>query len=187
MNRLEIHQTRAFRKQFQAMHKAGKKERTIAERAEQIIRRLQTDPLDEKAACRRTYNGELRLRDCRKYNLSCGFRLIGLKRENRLIFTCIGSHDDCRKWIENNRDFQNEIESYPMPIQHGKVEHCTGETQEELTADDEYEEQLMNQLDEHVLREIFSGLCQRAVAGCGKAGTQQKDAKVGRYPAARTV
>ena len=160
MNRLEIHQTRAFRKQFQAMHKAGKKERTIAERAERIIHRLQTDPLDEKASCRRTHNGELRLRDCRKYNLSCGFRLVGLKRDDRLIFTCIGSHDDCQRWIENNRDFQDEIESQPIPpIQLGSsAEDCAEE--EELIKEDEYEEQLMEQIDDCMLREVFAGLCQ---------------------------
>ena len=50
---------------------------------------------------------------------------------------------------------------------------------------DEYEEQLMNQLDEQVLREIFSGLCRRVVAGCGQAGTQQKDARVDRHPVAQ--
>uniref|UniRef100_UPI004056FB9F hypothetical protein n=1 Tax=Candidatus Electrothrix sp. TaxID=2170559 RepID=UPI004056FB9F len=162
MKQLEIHQTRAFRKQFQAMYKAGKKERAIAERAEGIIRRLQADPLDEKASCKRTHHGELRLHDCRKYNLSCGFRLIGLKREDRLIFTCIGSHDDCQRWIENNRDFQDEIESQPIPpIQQcsGVVED-SGATNEDLVVDDEYEEQLMSRLNDHVLREVFSGLCQ---------------------------
>ncbi|MCI5142923.1 MAG: hypothetical protein D3909_14575 [Candidatus Electrothrix sp. ATG1] len=160
MNQLEIHQTRAFRKQFQAMQKAGKKERTIAERAEEIIHRLQTDPLDEKVTCRRTHKGELRLRDCRKYNLSCGFRLISLKRENRLIFTCIGTHDDCQKWIENNRYFQDEIESQPLPpIQQGSQIDNDAEA-EELLEGDEYEEQIMGQVDDHVLREIFAGLCQ---------------------------
>jgi mRNA-degrading endonuclease YafQ of YafQ-DinJ toxin-antitoxin module len=171
MKQLEIHQTRAFRKQFQSMYRGGKKERTIIERAEEIIRGLQTNLLDEKAARRRTHHGELRLRDCRKYNLSCGFRLISLKRDNRLIFTYIGSHDDCQKWIENNRDFQDEIESQPMPLLQcgSQKESCSETTQEEPVLlddeqDDEYEEQLMSQLDDHVLREIFSGLCQKSPA-----------------------
>jgi mRNA-degrading endonuclease YafQ of YafQ-DinJ toxin-antitoxin module len=171
MNQLEIHQTRAFRKQFQSMYRGGKKERTIIERAEAIIRRLQTDPLDEKAACKRTHNGEMRLRDCRKYNLSCGFRLISLKRDQRLIFTCIGSHDDCQKWIENNRDFQDEIESQPMPLLHfysDEGEEAGKTMPESFIVDDEYEEELMNRLDDHVLREIFSGLCGKAAVeqGC---------------------
>lgn len=172
MNQLEIHQTRALRKQFQAMYRGGKKERAIIERAETLIRRLQANPLDEQAACRRTYNGELRLRDCRKYNLSCGFRLISLKRDNRLIFTYIGSHDDCQKWIENNRDFQDDIESQPIPLipsipschQGDEARQEAGDllSEEQEQARDEvdaYEEELMNHLDEYVLREIFSGLC----------------------------
>ncbi len=183
MNQLEIHQTRAFRKQFQSMYRGGKKERTIIERAEAIIRRLQTDLWDEKAACKRTHNGEMRLRDCRKYNLSCGFRLISLKRDERLIFTCIGSHDDCQKWIENNRDFQDEIESRPMPLlpcgkqgaspvgaMHEKLvlddeqnDEQNGEHDDR--PDDEYEEQLMSQLNDHLLREVFSGLCHKASVG----------------------
>lgn len=162
-NQLEIHQTRALRKQFQAMARGGKKERAIIERAETLIRRLQTDPLDEKAACRRTYNGEMRLRDCRKYNLSCGFRLISLKRDNRLIFTYIGSHDDCQKWIENNRYFQDDIESQPIPLipSSSRAACHQGEETEDVLQEknDTYEEELMNHLDEHVLREIFSGLC----------------------------
>ncbi|MCI5190725.1 MAG: hypothetical protein D3905_13255 [Candidatus Electrothrix sp. AS4_5] len=165
MNQLEIHQTRALKKQFQAMYRGGKKERAIIERAETLIRRLQANPLDEQAACRRTYNGELRLRDCRKYNLSCGFRLISLKRDNRLIFTYIGSHDDCQKWIENNRDFQDDIESQPIPLipschQGPEAGKEAGDVlSEERDEVDAYEEELMNHLDEYVLREIFSGLC----------------------------
>ena len=161
MKQLEIHQTRSFSKQMQAMSRAGKKERDLVRRAEAIISRLLTDPLDDRADCRRTYNGEMRLKDCRKYNLSCGFRLIGLKRENRLIFTCIGSHDDCQKWIENNRDYQSEVvESSPielsryveLPEQHQYL-WATAAAEE-----DEYEKQLMARIDDHLLREVFSGL-----------------------------
>ena len=168
MNQLEIHQTRAFRKQFQSMYRGGKKERTIIERAEEIIRGLQTNLLDEKAARKRTHHGELRLRGCRKYNLSCGFRLISLKRDDRLIFTYIGSHDDCQKWIENNRDFQDEIESQPMPLLEGRGEgESPDQSLQNFRVDDEYEEQLMDQLDDHVLREVFSGLCGKAAVGQG--------------------
>ncbi len=155
---LEIHQTRNLVKQFEAMRKGGKKERDILLRAETIMVRLQDNPLDEKAECRRTYNGEVRLKDCRKYSLSCGFRLIGLKRENRLIFTYIGSHDDCQRWIENNRSCLDEIESVPLAL--GFNEPVKGLENEGISssrrsAEDEYEVQLMEQVDEHLLREVF--------------------------------
>ncbi|MCI5165712.1 MAG: hypothetical protein D3903_06345 [Candidatus Electrothrix sp. GM3_4] len=155
---LEIHQTRNIVKQFEAMRKGGKKERDILLRAETIMTRLQENPLDEKAECRRTYNGEVRLKYCRKYSLSCGFRLIGLKRENRLIFTYIGSHDDCQHWIENNRSYLDEIESVPLSL--GSVGAATDLESADIfsfrrSSRDEYEVQLMEQVDDHLLREVF--------------------------------
>ncbi|CAK8720254.1 Type II toxin-antitoxin system RelE/ParE family toxin [Candidatus Electrothrix aarhusensis] len=162
---LEIHQTRNLVKQFEAMRKGGKKERDILLRAETIMVRLQDNSLDEKAECRRTYNGEVRLKDCRKYSLSCGFRLIGLKRENRLIFTYIGSHDDCQRWIENNRSCLDEIES--VPLSSDFVERSTDlESDNEAVhhcPEDEYEVQLMEQLDEHLLREVFPAFARESV------------------------
>jgi mRNA-degrading endonuclease YafQ of YafQ-DinJ toxin-antitoxin module len=155
---LEIHQIRNLVKQFEAMRKGGKKERDILLRAETIMIRLQENPLDEKVECRRTYNGEVRLKDCRKYSLSCGFRLIGLKRENRLIFTYIGSHDDCQRWIENNRSCLYDIESVPLSL--GSVGAATDLESADIffscrSSKDEYEVQLMEQVDDHLLREVF--------------------------------
>jgi len=155
---LEIHHTRRFVKRLSFMVKAGKSERIAAERAQQIIAALQIDPLHEEAECKRTHFGELRLNNCRKYDLSFGYRLIALKREKRLIFTYLGSHDDCQRWIENNRENLDEIDSEPVPLtatdNPRQPEARTG-----LTPDgDEYEEQLMAQIDERLLREIFTGL-----------------------------
>ncbi|MFA7382364.1 MAG: hypothetical protein WC001_02855 [Desulfurivibrionaceae bacterium] len=155
---LEIHQTNRFAKRLVAMAKAGKNERIVAERAQWIIADLQTNPLHEEAECKRTRHGELRLNDCRKYDLSCGFRLIALKRERRLIFSYIGSHDDCQRWIENNRDHQDEIESTPLPpILEEKTRESIAGTRVEPDTD-EYEERLMAKIDDRLLREIFAGL-----------------------------
>ncbi len=160
---LEIHQTRRFVKRLVAMAKAGKNERIVAERAQRIIADLQTNPLHEETECKRTRHGELRLDDCRKYDLSCGFRLIALKRERRLIFTYIGSHDDCQRWIENNRDHQDEIESVPVSLvdadNHRQAEaFIEAEPEHDVQEKDEYEERLMAKIDERLLREIFAGL-----------------------------
>ena len=156
---LEIHQTRKFAKRLVAMAKAGKHERIVAERARQILADLHTNPLHEEAECKRTRHGELRLNDCRKYDLSCGFRLIALKRERRLIFTYIGSHDDCQRWIENNRDYQDEIKSVPVPQVSAEDRHQSEAVIGIGPDNDEDEEDLMVEIDERVLREIFSGLC----------------------------
>lgn len=158
---LEVHKTRRFDKQLQAMHKAGKNERDIARRAEKIVNNLQADPLHEETECRRTHHGEKRVKGCRKYKLSCGFRLIGLKRGKRLIFTYIGSHADCQQWIDNHRKKQEMLES--APIRKTRSENCNKpispvKPEPEI---DPYEEQLMAKIDEQMLCEIFSGLRKR--------------------------
>jgi mRNA-degrading endonuclease YafQ of YafQ-DinJ toxin-antitoxin module len=158
---LEIHQTRRFAKRLVAMAKAGKHERIVAERARQIIADLQINPLHEEAECKRTLHGELRLNDCRKYDLSCGFRLIALKREKKLIFTYVGSHDDCQRWIENNRYYQDTIQSTAIPLVSTKKRslHCALPLIDDQSPQDEYEEQIRTKIDEQVLRSIFAGLC----------------------------
>jgi hypothetical protein len=162
---LLIHQTRLFAKRLIAMDKDGKRERVVAQRARKIIADLQSHPLHKEAECKRTRHGELRLNDCRKYDLSCGFRLIALKRDNRLIFTYIGSHDDCQRWIENNQYDQDDIMSNPVP--HINDDDCQRkdlaapdfqDKNDSLCRIDEYEEQLLAHLSDADMREIFQGL-----------------------------
>ncbi|MBU4178136.1 MAG: hypothetical protein L6364_12070 [Desulfobulbaceae bacterium] len=169
---LEIHQTRRFAKRLLEMTKIGKNERIVAERARRILADLMGNPLHEEAECKRTRHGELRLNDCRKYDLSCGFRLIALKRERRLIFSYIGSHDDCQRWIENNRDYQDEIDSVPVPLVGVNYNlqpepSATAEPEHAVPEKDEYEEQLMARINERLLREIFAGLYKNADARQG--------------------
>lgn len=158
---LEIHQTRRFVKALQSMQRGDKSGRDAAGRAMKIIADLQCDPLHDEAECKRTKYGELRLQHCRKYDLACGYRLIGLKRQGRLIFVYIGSHDDCQRWIENNRENLQEIESEPVLRGKDDSTQRISESQAAEPEIDEYEEQLMTRIDELVLRDIFSGLCSK--------------------------
>ncbi|KAF0187632.1 MAG: hypothetical protein FD168_2474 [Desulfobulbaceae bacterium] len=156
---LEIHQTRRFAKRLIFMAKAGKNERIVTERARQIIAQLQANPLHEEAECKRTRHGELRLNDCRKYDLSCGFRLIALKRNQCLIFTYIGSHDDCQRWIDNNRYYLDLVDSEPIPLTSLDESANPPAFVQNEDEQDEYEEQLMSAIDEQTLRTVFCALC----------------------------
>ncbi|PLX50695.1 MAG: hypothetical protein C0613_03440 [Desulfobulbaceae bacterium] len=156
---LEIHQTRRFVKALQLMYRAGKSGRDAAQRATRIIADLQVDPLHDQAEIKRTRHGEQRLQQCRKYDLACGYRLIALKRRGRLIFVYIGSHDECRLWIENNRENLEDIDSEPVPCQQKAADHPRPAGTADESEVDEYEAQLMARIDEGMLRDIFSGLC----------------------------
>lgn len=157
---LAIHQTVHFQKLLTGMGKAGKNERAARKRAMAIIGWLQTDPVHRKAENRRTHYGEHRLNHYRKYDLACGFRLVGIKRHNLLIFCYIGTHDGCDRWLDNNKHTCKTLESIPLPLQ---IQHNRNRPQERAgnrisKRPDPYEEQLMEQIDEQMLREIFSGL-----------------------------
>jgi len=73
----------------------------------------------------------------------------------------VGAHDDCDRWIENNRRFEPELselsqgtyltkktEESGCPAEHGHDEET------------DYDDILMKQIDDNLLREIFCGLCQ---------------------------
>ncbi|ADH86861.1 hypothetical protein [Desulfurivibrio alkaliphilus] len=167
---MEIHQTRRFAKLLSNLPRLGKNERVAAARAGRIIADLQINPVHQEAECKRTRHGELRVQDCRKYDLSCGFRLIALKREGRLIFVFIGTHDDCQRWIENNRDELDELESAPIPpLDHesdpaedeASIKAMNEAMEEVLQEVDEYEERLQAKIDESILRHVFAGLVRK--------------------------
>lgn len=151
---MEIHQTKRFAKQLSALAKAGKNERDAAGRAQDILARLQHDPQDSAAENKRTRHGELRVANCRKYDLSCGIRLIAIRRNTRLIFVFIGSHDQSRIWLNNNRHVLEELDSEPVPHFHWHPKDPAPQSGIDHHYD-EYEEELMARIDQAMLREIF--------------------------------
>ena len=109
---------------------------------------------------RRTKNGELRINGCRKYNLGGGYRLICVKRGNHLVATYVGSHDDCDRWLENNRGFEPEIplsNDLRSPFREKESEHPS--RWEPLALEPDYDDLLMEKIDEGILRRIFVGIC----------------------------
>lgn len=55
-----------------------------------------------------TKYGEYRIRKCVKYDLGCGYRMITIWRNHDIFVSYVGTHDECDRWLENNRwqDFQ---------------------------------------------------------------------------------
>ena len=87
--------------------RGDKKASLAAQRAEEIIERLASgDSQAIEIVSRRTKHGELRISGCRKYNLGGEYQLVCVKQDGRLAATFVGSHDDCNRWIENNRGFE---------------------------------------------------------------------------------
>jgi hypothetical protein len=123
---------------------------------------------------KRTKNGELRIKNCIKYDLGGGYRLVTIRNYEHLLVVFIGTHDETNQWIENHRDdvFLPGDSNYSHELISAnpeKQEEIDPEPQQELPWSegiDLYEQELMARLDESVLRSIFQGLYARQDEPC---------------------
>lgn len=156
-----IHRETRFNKCLEILNRGDKKSSLAAERAQRLIAQLFTEELAFlKETDRLTKHGELRIDKCRKYDLGSGYRLICVEQDGDLVIAYVGAHDDCDRWIENNRRFEPEL---------SELSEETFLTTKEKDGDDlpkpdheeemDYDDILMKRIDDSLLREIFRGLC----------------------------
>lgn len=143
------------------MRKAGKKAKLAAQKTDDIIGRLKNQGyLMPEELGKVTKHGELRLKNCIKYDLGNGYRLITIKQKNNLFVLYVGTHDECHQWVVNNRELKLDVirdrcavfsvDTPNMPRQPEAV--CR-----ETDTDDDLEQRIEN-LSDRELREIFCGL-----------------------------
>ena len=87
-----------------ALEKACKSGKNLAQKATGIIDSLASGDAWNHMSTVESYTkyGEKRIRNCRKYDLGCGYRLIALQRGQTVFIPFLGSHDECQRWLENN-------------------------------------------------------------------------------------
>jgi hypothetical protein len=89
---------------IEALKKNGKAGTTLANKAKSIIESLASGTAQHHmdAIGSFTKYGEKRIKNCRKYDLGCGYRLITLKRGDTVFIPFLGTHDNCQRWLESN-------------------------------------------------------------------------------------
>jgi hypothetical protein len=100
----KIHIGPKLEKCLSLLRKGSRRACLAAERTAAIIEELKRGETPPGDICSFTRNGEARIKGCRKYDLGAGYRLVTLKQENDLFLLFAGTHDECSRWIENNRD-----------------------------------------------------------------------------------
>lgn len=151
-----------------ALKKAGKAGAGLAEKTVHIIESLSSgtvrNHMEGPGSC--TKYGEKRIKNCRKYDLGCGYRLITLQRGGKIYIPFIGTHDECQRWLDNNSRLKKvgagkgtllEI-SRKKPTSAGPAAAGSARTPEDA------EEDLQPELSDRDLRFVFRGL----VAALGK-------------------
>ena len=157
-----IHLDPRIHKCLEMLRRSGKKAALAADKVEEIIVRLRNGGVIPDRVGTVTKHGELRIKGVMKYDLGSGYRLITYKQGHRFFLLYAGSHDDCHRWIENNRELTvAQIE-----------ERCTGlsihgakntiDTAEPECVGDEEEYDPFKQISERDLRRVFCGLVGQA-------------------------
>lgn len=149
-----------FTRQLSMLKKSDKKGAAAAARAEKLISDIASGDLsEEELLSKQTKHGELRLRNCRKFDLGSGYRLISLRKNSGLCFIFIGTHDDCDRWLDKRRGDEPTIKTEQLhPVETDSEPASKPELPTELEqADAEYEAYIASKLDEETLRYLFSG------------------------------
>lgn len=162
-----IHCSRLLDRQLAALRRAGKKGEIAAAQFERILACLKNyGPRSEEIFTKRTKHGEYRLKNCIKYDLGYGYRVITIRIDDRLFIPFLGVHDAANLWLERHGQdgFLPQESFYSQEIL-VSYEQCLEDNQQEtdqfIDKNDPYEEHLHARLDESLLRDIFHGLYQK--------------------------
>lgn len=156
-----IHVDPKLEKCLTALKKGSRRAFLAADRVQGIIAELKRGEMPTHEICAFTRNGEARIKGCRKYNLGAGYRLVTLKRGHDLYLLFAGTHDECDRWVENNRE-KLALELIDQRCTTTK-RTAANRAQEERHFDPpglEEEEDWIPPLDDQDLRIIFKGLVQ---------------------------
>ena len=162
-----IHLEKRFEKELEALWKRGEKGMAAAQKANELLAALtRNGPPDLKKVWKLTGWGERRIDGCIKYDLGDGFRAICFRRGETLFISYIGDHDECHNWLDHFSGRHNWVakeNGTTLPVQSAGPpdDRETGPSGEDL--DDDYDDFLLDQIDDKTLRKIFNGLCKNQV------------------------
>lgn len=158
-----------FDKCLEALRAKGGESLVAARKVDEFIDLLlHRDKRGDREKFRFTRKGEARIKYCKKIDLGCGYRIVCIKKDGHLALLYVGTHDDCFRWIERNRGMKFDVSASEgsLRIEHGNYiagDDTTQDILEEQRMLVEYEDSLTSRLSDDVLRQVFSGLCQKAV------------------------
>lgn len=155
-----VHREKQFDRQLVSLEEAGGNAAIAAGNVRLVLERLASSQGGVEIFRKGTKHGELRLKNCRKFDLGNGYRLICLKKGAHIILLFAGTHDECDRWLDRNRgrglsvepDFQPSAANQPAPPEEDPALEVV---------DADYDDELLQKIDDRILREIFSGICRR--------------------------
>jgi hypothetical protein len=152
-------------KRLNVLKKGGGNASQAAEHARKIIDQTLQGICSPKQIGRLTKYGEARIRNCIKFDLVRGYRLIAIIRRREIGFLFVGSHDECDHWAKNNTGLEPPGDSRAAAVfqvygmENGATLSSRVRKQEVEDEVDDYDAELLRDLTDADLRKIFCGLC----------------------------
>ena len=147
---------------IEALKKTGTTGKNLANKAKSVIDGLASGTSPHPADTHGTFTkyGEKRIKECQKYDLGCGYRLITVQRGETVFIPFLGTHDSCHRWLETNSRLKNFTGGAGRKIavtkqKQGKTGHQESECEDHITDDD-----VFTHVTDKELRVVFSGLIQ---------------------------
>lgn len=151
---------------IEALKKTGKAGAALARKATGIIESLTSGAVCHHMDAIDSYTkyGEKRIKNCRKYDLGCGYRLITLQRGAKVFIPFFGTHDECQRWLEGNSRLKNFVPGNGtlFRISFEKQPSKTPACENGSACGDDADDELLWKLTDKLLRRIFSGLIEAA-------------------------
>ncbi len=154
-----------FYKKLERMEKAKNKSSIAARQAREIIQKLANKSyLDPEVRIKLSRDGEARIKNCAKFQLVDGHRMVAVKQDEWFIFLFLGTHDEADTWIKNNMGIKYDTSQGKVvpPAEHEVLtENRRAEEDRECepAGIHDLDVPLHEVLDQKTLREIFSGIC----------------------------
>ena len=158
-----IYRTTAFERCLEDLRNKKGTALMAVKKVEELLQFITQEVQSQREKYRLTWNGEYRIKHCKKIDLVGGYRLVCIQKDNHLVLLYVGSHDDCFRWIERNKGLRYEMDDASYAVRVTRYEpQCDSLPQEYLDEQRfcaEYEENLMKRIDDKVLSNIFFSMC----------------------------
>lgn len=153
------------------LRRTGKAEKALAAKAVRIIDHLASGTVRHRveAVGSLTKSGEKRIRNCRKYDLGCGYRLITLQRGGNAYVPFLGTHDECQRWLARNSRMKHVTAGTGTwrKVSHAGKACGTGAESGPPHADRPTDDGCMAPVSDSILRRIFRGIVDAAAGRRG--------------------
>lgn len=156
-------------KQLKALSRGGANAAQAVGHAMTIINEFVAGNIrNPKLMGRLTRYGDARIKNCIKFDLVRGYRLVAVLMDEGIAFLFVGSHDECDHWLRNNAGLEPILDKQRNTVMETGQATCEPpwvESEHEIIESDDYDKSVLAKITQQDLRKIFCGLVKNSDVG----------------------